>query len=526
MNFTNKIPMIASPLPEISPNNNQNLIQIPIPTPIKIVQPKMQITNKSNNIKTTHFQYIKLFGELDESEGNKLQKMTKRFNINIIHYDVNLESDILNNTYISNFKTELSGTYYGVSNFNLFKYLCFKIQKKSKKFILICSGSSAQQVFDYCVQKNIYNIYMFYIFCFNKEKYMPLYKSFPKLKGIFNNFTELKNNIFSETNLLIIKNLPIQSKNLILLNDYNDYYIKFHFEIVRKYSIYKLLKTTDEKKFMELINKKKPYYLSMAKELILNDDEEMIKYFKKYTNESEESLRKIFKKNHDINNYIENYTVESPYYKYLNKFLREADYQSFRLLANHISKFIYHSQQYRKINKQNNNNTLYRQLYLKMEEIQTYINNKGRVICFPAFTSTSILNNAYYPFFQASQNSIQTKMIIEQNNCKSIISIRSLSKNSHEEEYLCLPFTFFKINNVICKIENPVKNMKSFEIYLTALNSEKPIEEMYLDFMENETDNLDPEGLDILKVSPTNDTTLILNNYLKSEIYAKYKFIL
>ena len=44
--------------------------------------------------------------------------------------------------------------------------------------------------------------------------------------------------------------------------------------------------------------------------------------------------------------------------------------------------------------------------------------------------------------------------------------------------------------------------------------------------MENETDNLDPEGLDILKVSPTNDTTLILNNYLKSEIYAKYKFIL
>ena len=355
---------------------------------------------------------------------------------------------------------------------------------------------------------------------------MPLYKSFPKLRGIFNNFTELKNNIFSETNLLIIKNLPIQSKNLILLNDYNDYYIKFHFEIVRKYSIYKLLKTTDEKKFMELINKKKPYYLSMAKELILNDDEEMIKYFKKYTNESEESLRKIFKKNHDINNYIENYTVESPYYKYLNKFLREADYQSFRLLANHISKFIYHSQQYRKINKQNNNNTLYRQLYLKMEEIQTYINNKGRVICFPAFTSTSILNNAYYPFFQASQNSIQTKMIIEQNNCKSIISIRSLSKNSHEEEYLCLPFTFFKINNVICKIENPVKNMKSFEIYLTALNSEKPIEEMYLDFMENETDNLDPEGLDILKVSPTNDTTLILNNYLKSEIYAKYKFIL
>ena len=45
---------------------------------------------------------------------------------------------------------------------------------------------------------------------------------------------------------------------------------------------------------------------------------------------------------------------------------------------------------------------------------------------------------------------------------------------------------------------------------------EKPIEEMFLEYMEKETDNLDPEGLDMLKL--TNDNlTLVLNPKLKTE---------
>ena len=56
-------------------------------------------------------------------------------------------------------------------------------------------------------------------------------------------------------------------------------------------------------------------------------------------------------------------------------------------------------------------------------------------------------------------------------------------------------------------------------IYLTALSSEKPIEDMFLEFMENETDNLDPEGLDILR-TVNNDTTLIINPVLKEIIHS------
>ena len=56
-------------------------------------------------------------------------------------------------------------------------------------------------------------------------------------------------------------------------------------------------------------------------------------------------------------------------------------------------------------------------------------------------------------------------------------------------------------------------------IYLTALNSEKPIEDMFLDFMENETDNLDPEDLDILR-TVNDDTILIINPVLKEIIHS------
>ena len=45
-----------------------------------------------------------------------------------------------------------------------------------------------------------------------------------------------------------------------------------------------------------------------------------------------------------------------------------------------------------------------------------------------------------------------------------------------------------------------------------------------LEFMQNETDNLDPEGLDMLKLTNNNSTTLIINPYLKKEVYKKHKY--
>ena len=60
--------------------------------------------------------------------------------------------------------------------------------------------------------------------------------------------------------------------------------------------------------------------------------------------------------------------------------------------------------------------------------------------------------------------------------------------------------------------------MGNIIIYLTSLNSKKNIEEMYLDFMKNVTDNLDPDGLDILNL-PNNGTILVINEELTKVIY-------
>ena len=114
----------------------------------------------------------------------------------------------------------------------------------------------------------------------------------------------------------------------------------------------------------------------------------MINFFMKYTNESEETLKKVFNNIHNVKQYISNYTVESFYYRYLNKFLRQGDFNSFILLSNHISKFIYHLYEYRKTLIQPGYTTLYRNMYISQQEFTLYQNSIGKVICYPSFTST------------------------------------------------------------------------------------------------------------------------------------------
>ena len=90
-------------------------------------------------------------------------------------------------------------------------------------------------------------------------------------------------------------------------------------------------------------------------------------------------------------------------------------------------------------------------------------------------------------------NSFLATIVIQQNHCPSIVNVTNLSN--------------FPMRKNIYVI-----------IYLTSLNSKKNIEEMYLDFMKNVTDNLDPDGLDILNL-PNNGTILVINEELTKVIY-------
>jgi len=539
-----------------SPNLNFNPIIEPIPV-IEIQKPKINQNNQmanANAINIAQFQCQaipnvqnqtmpcsftqckKIFGNIkpidnyveegkvilknNQIPNNELKNhviLLKKYKINIIYYDENL-TNIENNRYCSYFKLILEGAFYGINDFNLFKYICHKIQQNSRNFILISSGSSAKKIYDYCENKNISNIKIYLIFCEYIQKYQNLKQDYFNLKGIFNDFNELIKFIFSN-NALIPTGIRIKASNFIFLEDDNSTYIKLHFEIVRKYSLYKLFKSQNfnKSKFMELIKNKNRYYKSLARELLYNDDESLIQYFKVHSKEPEAKLRQVFNGKHNIQNYISNYTFESFYYKYINKALREGDFNIFRLLSNHISKFIYHLYEYKKTHFQNNNSTLYRSMYISQAEYNTYRNSIGKIICYPSFTSTS-LHRGWTPI-PDEPNLILVRLEIQQNYSQSIINIMNLSNHKYEEEYLCLPFTFFKITNVVCKMDN---NIQTITIYLTALNSEKPIEDMFIDFLENETDNLDPEGLEMIRL--VNDTTIVLNPYIKKEYYKKYLF--
>ena len=75
----------------------------------------------------------------------------------------------------------------------------------------------------------------------------------------------------------------------------------------------------------------------MAKQ-IFPDKNETIDFFIKNTNETKETLNEVFKcddniLDDNIKSYIHNYTKEGFYYKYLNKFLREGNFDVFRILS-------------------------------------------------------------------------------------------------------------------------------------------------------------------------------------------------
>ena len=137
----------------------------------------------------------------------------------------------------------------------------------------------------------------------------------------------------------------------------------------------------------------------------------------------------------------------------------------------------------------------------------------GKVICYPSFTSTSIYDDKYIPK-KYNVNDELVLFIIEQNKTKSVVSISEFSNFPNEEEYLFLPFSFFKIKKLIRK--SGTRNDPHI-IYLIAINTEKPIEEMFYDFMIKETDNLSPEGLDLLILNNSESKILFKNNYFSNQ---------
>ena len=162
---------------------------------------------------------------------------TKKISLNIIYYDESLKDSGENSDNCSFLEMNTIGNFYGCHYFDLFKLVCEKIKGSKKRFVVISSGSCAEKIFSH--SSNIEELEEYYIYCFRKDKYIPLMSKYPKLKGVYNIFEDLKNALYQKN---IIEKNNIKSSNLIIFNDYIKTYIRLHYEFIRKYSIYKLLK--------------------------------------------------------------------------------------------------------------------------------------------------------------------------------------------------------------------------------------------------------------------------------------------
>ena len=295
----------------------------------------------------------------------------KKMNLNIIYYSDSLLKDMELSDYCAFLQMNINGTFYGIHNMNLLNLIYNKIRKSDRDFILITSGSSAEKVY----QKlgNLTNIREYYIYCFLKEKYSYLYSKYNKLKGIYNDARELNKKLsVIETKI----NNNIKSSNLIFFEDYTRIFIKLHFEIIRKYSLYKLLKENNfnEQRFLEKVKFVNPKFLNIAKQLI-PDKSEIINYFTDKLDLNNKIVSEVFNNDGSIENFISNYTADSFYYSNINKFLREGDFESFRILSSHLSKFIYYLYEYREKNPQVNYNlTLYRRMNIDYNDLNIYKN--------------------------------------------------------------------------------------------------------------------------------------------------------
>jgi len=435
--------------------------------------------------------------------------------LNIIYYDTNLrDKGNENSNNCTFFQMNIQGTFYGCHNFDLFQLVCEEIKKRDKQFILLCSGRAAEKIFNYC--SDIKQIREYYIFCFKKDDYIPLMEKYEKLKGVYNLFDELLEKL---SNIEKIPMENLKSSNLIFFEDYNEAYIKLHYKIIQKYQLFKLFKEQNytEDKFIQMIADRQPLSLEIAEQLF-PDKNEIIDFFNKKTDEKESIIEPFFNCVENPKTYIHNYTIESFYYYYLNRFLRQGDFDSFIKLSSHISKFIYFLFEHRSKNiEKQDKSDLYRTMIIKKEDVDLYESSIGRVICYPSFTSTSLKKGRFTPTRSNKEDEVVI-LVIKQNDTKNVISISEFSEYKGEEEYLFTPFSFFKITGVTRDkgtSENP------HIINLLAIKMDKPLEEIFEDFLKKETDNLDPEGLNMLYLCDNNEKIEFNKKYCTNVKHSK-----
>ena len=291
----------------------------------------------------------------------------------LIYYDKNLKSSKENlPNFIQVRKAFYGDEIYGVDTLDKLKVLISIFHKTGEYYYIISSGSGAEELLksEYYEDKKILD---FIIYCFNKEKYLQYLGG--RISMIENeNFDNVINHIKAKQQISNEKDILKNCSSFLLEDEYNGTPLKVH----RKMSEY-----FDE-------NYNTPAFDEKIKHNILDLLNKIAQTKLDY-----EKAKKIIEKINDEVNLIKSYTAQSIIVYFLNKCLREVNDKciEFAGLLNYSLYKYYFDHPEIKITK---DVTLYRKLIISIKDLYAYDLFEGNIICFPAFTSTSIDPDAFH----------------------------------------------------------------------------------------------------------------------------------
>ena len=375
--------------------------------------------------------------------------------INVIYHDPNhIKSDFKKpiNEYAKQFEKDAKGTFIFSNSMEIFQLIMKVIEEKNhnriiNKFLLITNGQSFEDIMKFLKEKHyIKFIYKACIYCMDKEKYKKLKdnKEYDLLEEIFTTPSDvcefIQNNLFED-------NVIFEDSKLVT---YENYCLKY-------YDLHKIISKYYTDNFQNSYN----VAISILKEFMDEDDEDLMKALEVFQNNREYEVLKEYTKN----------TI----YPYINKWLLNLKSLAYEKAGYFIGGLMFKLNEYGiKKNKGNKNtNTLYRGIYLNFGDALSYQIHEDKIVSFQTFFSTSLIERVAKKYSKEERTTFderkEKKMISTIIEIKHIwkdelfplcFDISEISQYKYEKEFLFPPYTFFRVKNFDLNLDNYTLKLK------------------------------------------------------------------
>ena len=395
-----------------------------------------------------------------------------KFN-NIIYYDE--DSNI--NQDIDEFKKEIQGAFIICTDFNSFELIRSELLPEFKKdkrlsFNIITKGYYCENVINFLDNNPEFKEFIknVCVYCSNIQEWAFLKNKYDLVYDVVSSKKEVINfiKIFSSEEIK-----PYYIANVITINDYLEKYKDIHSKISKFYGDLNPQTFEDNIEKMKLLIERE----NKDKELINKDPNRVLQGFLNFKlNKDLKILEKLIIKEYSKN------TI----YADLNKWLRNPNFNSFEVVAYFAARLMNSLNNYAKQEDKYFNldeTHLYRGVTLPFSNVLEYERIKGKIIVFPAFTSTYQKEKVANSFSGRNNSSSLYKsklkfsviFIIKHNLKKKWISngirINGVSQYN-ENELLFQPFSFYYVRDVQISRDNFIA-----DIYLETIGKKEILEE-------------------------------------------------